>query len=163
MGGLYKCFAKDGTLVRSRTDRWSDGPDGQVGQRRPNTPHSTFFLVKSSQLTKNGTKANRSGPDARRPRSKGHHLLQQVRNRTDGPDGQVGQRPPNMLHYSLLISLGQKLTIDHGCLQSQSQWPRCQKAQKQGPPSAPTGPEPHGWSGWPSWPKSSSKVSALKL
>jgi hypothetical protein len=151
MGGLYKCFAKDGTLVRSRTD----GPDGQVGQRRPSTTHSSFFLVKSSQLTldvskanrngpdtsglearaqicsnrsgtarmvrmaklanilptcytthssfflvkssqltKNGTKANRSGPDARRPRSKGHHLLQQVRNRTDGPDGQVGQSRP---------------------------------------------------------------------
>ncbi len=106
MGGLYKCFAKDGTLVRSRTD----GPDGQVGQRRPNTPHSTFFLVKSSQLTKNGAKANRSGPDARRPRSKGHHLLQQVRNRTDGPDGQVGQRRPSTTHSTFFLVKSSQLT-----------------------------------------------------
>ena len=34
------------------------------------TTHSSFFLVKSSQLTKNGTKANRSGPDASGPEAR---------------------------------------------------------------------------------------------
>jgi hypothetical protein len=140
--------------------RWSGWPSWPTSSQ-----HSSLHILLGQKLTiDHGCFQSQSQwPRYQRPRSKGPNLLQQVRNRTDGPDGQVGLHPPNMLHYSLLISLGQKFTIDHGCLQSQSQWPRCQTAQKQGLPSALIGPVPHGWSGWPSWSKSSSKVSAHKL